>query len=366
MAASLREQIKEGALKVGDYLLPESELAKAFSVSSRVVREALARLEAEGLISRQQGRGTLVCAAPESTDTPRKALKNIGVIFQSRMRDAETYEFFDSLQQTFQRHGYSTAVLVTNQDPAREVAIVEQMVKDGVSGIVLFSCHDAGSSSHLQAAMDAGVKVCAFDHYFPGLNCNFVGINDRLAGYDATAHLINSGVEELILINSASDWTTHMLRQEGFVDAISKLVPQMRHHILSVPMFQDMEAQLKKGLSPLLRQVQGRVGVLAWWDRAARFAMDCLREEGLSVPRDAGVVGFSNDIESAMAEIPLTTMQIPQEEIARLCAYLLIDQIEHPEVEAQHIALRSPLIIRESCGCYPAARKRMGGVEQFR
>lgn len=350
LANSLRHQIETEELQIGDLLLPERQIAQTHGVSLRVVRESLARLEAEGLIERRQGRGTLICAKPESRIATTQ--KNIGVIFQNRIRDVETLEFFDVLQHTLQRGGYGTTVLVTKQDPAREVAIVEQLVKDRVPGIIVFSSHEASSSAHLQAAMDAGIKVCVFDHYFPELTCNFAGIDDRLAGFDAAAHLIRCGTVELVLINSSKDWTTHSLRKKGFLDAISKFAPHIQPHILNIP-FDDMQTALKSGLRRILPHLnKGSVGIVAWWDHAAISAMEHLKAEGWNVPEDAAVIGFSNTLDSGIAEVPLTTMQIPRGDIARLSAYLLMDQIRNPKLEPQHIALRAPLVIRESCGCY--------------
>ena len=56
----LRDQIRTGALKPGDAVPPESQLARQFSVSRMTVRQALSRLVFEGLIVRHRGRGSFV------------------------------------------------------------------------------------------------------------------------------------------------------------------------------------------------------------------------------------------------------------------------------------------------------------------
>jgi DNA-binding GntR family transcriptional regulator len=55
---SLRMDIQRGRFAEGDRLPSESELARAFSTTRGTVRQALARLEYEGLIQREAGRGT--------------------------------------------------------------------------------------------------------------------------------------------------------------------------------------------------------------------------------------------------------------------------------------------------------------------
>jgi len=57
----LRALIEVGDVQAAGRLPPERELAEQIGVSRRVVRHALDLLEAEGRITRQQGRGTLIC-----------------------------------------------------------------------------------------------------------------------------------------------------------------------------------------------------------------------------------------------------------------------------------------------------------------
>lgn len=57
---SLRERIVMGEFAPGTKLPPHTELAKQFGVAPLTVRHVLARLEEDGLVSREQGRGTYV------------------------------------------------------------------------------------------------------------------------------------------------------------------------------------------------------------------------------------------------------------------------------------------------------------------
>lgn len=68
VAASLCNSMIERNLKLDDRLPSERELASAFAVSRHVIREALGRLEARGLVSVDHGRGTIVRARPTPQD----------------------------------------------------------------------------------------------------------------------------------------------------------------------------------------------------------------------------------------------------------------------------------------------------------
>ncbi len=65
---ALRERIEQGGWKPGDQLPGELELCQLFDVSRTVIRQALKELTYEGLIVREQGKGTFV-AEPKISES---------------------------------------------------------------------------------------------------------------------------------------------------------------------------------------------------------------------------------------------------------------------------------------------------------
>jgi GntR family transcriptional regulator, transcriptional repressor for pyruvate dehydrogenase complex len=62
----LKERILAGRIEPGQKLPTEASLVEEFGVSRTVVREALSRLQAAGLVENFQGRGSFVLALPET------------------------------------------------------------------------------------------------------------------------------------------------------------------------------------------------------------------------------------------------------------------------------------------------------------
>lgn len=65
VVTGLKDQITSGELPPGTKLPSESRLIETYAVSRTVVREAVSRLSAEGLVETHQGRGSFVLAVPE-------------------------------------------------------------------------------------------------------------------------------------------------------------------------------------------------------------------------------------------------------------------------------------------------------------
>ena len=67
VVTGLKSRILDGSLPPGSKVPSEAELIEEYGVSRTVVREAITRLRAEGLVETFQGRGSFVLALPEST-----------------------------------------------------------------------------------------------------------------------------------------------------------------------------------------------------------------------------------------------------------------------------------------------------------
>jgi GntR family transcriptional regulator, transcriptional repressor for pyruvate dehydrogenase complex len=71
IVTALGQDIREGQLKTGEKLPTEAELMARFDVSRTVVREAISRLQASGLVETRHGIGTFVMQPVEADPTFR-------------------------------------------------------------------------------------------------------------------------------------------------------------------------------------------------------------------------------------------------------------------------------------------------------
>lgn len=82
LAATLRDAILAGEFTSGKQFPTETVLCEQFQVSRFTVREALRRLEAEGLIARRRGSGTTVQPASAYGGALHQPLSNVGELLQ--------------------------------------------------------------------------------------------------------------------------------------------------------------------------------------------------------------------------------------------------------------------------------------------
>jgi DNA-binding transcriptional regulator YhcF (GntR family) len=75
LASRIRAAVRDGALDAGDRLPSVRDLAQSAAVNVNTVRAVYARLEAEGLVRSEHGRGTFVAGAPAADAATRHELR---------------------------------------------------------------------------------------------------------------------------------------------------------------------------------------------------------------------------------------------------------------------------------------------------
>jgi len=93
LAGELREAILNGEFAGGRQFPTETVLCRKYDVSRYTIREALRRLEAEGLIQRRRGSGTTVQPAAARGGALHQPLSNVGELLQYAQGSEVTYAF---------------------------------------------------------------------------------------------------------------------------------------------------------------------------------------------------------------------------------------------------------------------------------
>ncbi len=84
-------------------------------------------------------------------------------------------------------------------------------------------------------------------------------------------------------------------------------------------------------------------------DRMAIGAMLAIKEKGLRMPQDIGLVGFNNEPVTSLVTPSISSVDQPAFELGKVAAKLFIESMHHDE-DMNHIeeVLKPKLIIRES------------------
>ncbi|WP_313351536.1 GntR family transcriptional regulator, partial [Exiguobacterium sp.] len=132
--------IKDGTVRPGEKIPPESELVQSFKVSRHTIRQAVGELVNEGYLYREQGSGTycsqvLPTLEAEITERANNG-KNIGVI-TTYMSDYIFPSIIRGIESHLASKGYTLTLSCTNNDVDKERQCLEMMLDRQIDGLIV-------------------------------------------------------------------------------------------------------------------------------------------------------------------------------------------------------------------------------------
>ena len=181
----------------------------------------------------------------------------------------------------------------------------------------------------------------------PGIECDFVGVDNAAGGEMAVRHLIQKGQRRIAMLGGSHKLTSWVGRKEGYDKALREAgIESDASLVLQGPATRDCGAEL---VQQLLRLPDPPTAIFCYNDIIAIGAMMKLKEMGLTPGRDIAIVGFDNIPEASIFSPKLTTVSSHVRLMGKHAAALLCTRMENPDLEPRKIIVHPELIIRESC-----------------
>jgi LacI family transcriptional regulator len=165
--------------------------------------------------------------------------------------------------------------------------------------------------------------------------------------YDAARYLIESGHRRIGFITGLMEIQSAVDRLEGFKSALADHnIPFLEELVVAGDYWHPGGYAATQRLLDL---PQIPTAIFASNDLEAIGATEAIRERGLRIPDDISIIGFDDIPQASIVYPKLTTVRQPLDQMGRLAARLLLEQIENPDRPPRRITLATQLIIRDSC-----------------
>jgi DNA-binding LacI/PurR family transcriptional regulator len=183
--------------------------------------------------------------------------------------------------------------------------------------------------------------------------------------YIATKHLLDLGHERIADVTHRWSYSSESHRGSAHEAGILGYSAAMAERGLEAAQrfhFVEGNPERWESIEDLFVDAATRpTGVVCHMDFAATHVIRACRERGLRVPEDVAVVGANNTPWCEWSEVPLTSVSLREDLIARSAAQLLGSASKSPA----QIVMEPEVVIRESCGHRLASarptRGRSGG-----
>jgi LacI family transcriptional regulator len=298
---------------------------------------------------------------PETVDRVRRAASDLGYRVNRMARGLKmsrsftigmlipdiTNPFFPPIvrgaEDCLAEGGYTLVLANTDNDEAKERRHVAGMLERQVDGLLL-------AMARRRDPLVEELRVNAIPMVLVNRTIDRGGVSavipDDQAGMTlAVDHLYQLGHRRIAHVAGPADTSTGARRAAGFAAAMSLLgMPPGR----VVPAGAFAEAAGRAAARQLFARRSRLTAVVAANDLIALGVIEAGEEAGLRCPEDVSVVGF-NDMPFVDRFRPaLTTIRIPEYQIGRRAAQLLLGTIEQPNGRPETILVPPELVVRGS------------------
>ena len=273
-----------------------------------------------------------------------KKKSNILGMILPEISDEFFTEIIKGVDEITYKNGYYTIVVSSHKYESLEEEIITFIHNGLFSGLILLlsdlrpELESVLIESHIPVVLiNSNPKVKNFDT---------IAIDNYEGSYEMTRHLIKKkGYTRLGHITGPAQNDDALLRQEGFINACSKYNVKY-----SIEQGNFTRESGYEGCKLLMNSKKDLQVIFAANDMMAIGCYDFIKEQGLKIPGDIGVVGFDDIFVSQYLTPPLTTVRARIEEIGKNAADILIKRITE-EIPSAKLTIKasSELIVRNSC-----------------
>jgi DNA-binding LacI/PurR family transcriptional regulator len=277
----------------------------------------------------------------------------LGVIV-SRIDDPFFSEILQGIDDIAQTNGYSLFIAASQQDLARERAIVRAMQEHRVDGVILCSPRftlDQSDPLHSYNIPVVAVNNQSEDDY------PFSIYHDDVDGArQICEHLINLGHKRIGYLGDATAGRTTKERMTGFQQSMNNAgISIQARNVHLMP--GNSADQGFTAVSYFLNLERLPSALICYNDMMAVGVLKGFISEGLRVPADISITGFDNITISDYTYPPLTTIDQPKRYLGAEAARLLLEQLNKKDNSNQSGSfvkrLKGNLLVRQSTTAPP-------------
>lgn len=256
------------------------------------------------------------------------------------------------------KKGYSLFISSSDEDPRLEQEEIEQLLARRVDVMLIASVQQSVES--FRAIAEQKVPYILFDRWFPELEANFIGVDDKAVGMLATSHLIEQGCKRIAHLRGPGI-STAIGRYEGYTAALkSKKLPLYPEYVIAIGSSADHRGEMR-GYEATRELLANRVrpdGIFCFNDPCALGSMRAIFDAGLRIPEDVAIVGCGNISYDDLLRVPLSSVDQNSEALGKKAATLALSLAQSKGTPRTKKELIQPhLEVRASSMRVPASKK---------
>lgn len=243
--------------------------------------------------------------------------------------------------------GYTVMVCQSNESFGREVLNTKRLLDSLVDGFIISVSSETKSYDHFNKIRERNIPLVLFDRVAPDLLAPSVKLDNEHGGFLATEHLIHNGYRRIAILAGPENMGVSNQRMAGYLSALRKYkVRKDPTLIMHCGFNQDSALAAAR---ELLASKDRPDAFFTISDRLALGAMQAIKEKGLSMPDDIGLVGFNNEPVMNLVTPRISSVDMPAFEIGKAAAKIFIQVLNNDGLsDHEELILKPRLFVRSS------------------
>lgn len=279
----------------------------------------------------------------------KKQSKLIGLIIND-LRNTHIASLFMAIDKEVQKKGYSLICHVLLEDEVYNSSwqLLGKLMAENISALIWakpYVNREDEMDIFLSSISNMDIPVATMDDFgftCPGVNVCF---DYYLGAHMATQHLLEYGHTRIGCLAGVRNFKVTQERLEGYKKALQEA---------GIPYDENLvyygDYTMKSGYDSVPYLMGQKVtAVFAFNDEMAFGVYRGARQYGVKIPEELSVIGCDNVPFADVVEIPLTTVQVPAEEMGRRLGEEVVSILEgNTSPQRQQIVYKPKLFLRGS------------------
>lgn len=245
--------------------------------------------------------------------------------------------FITAVQNKLHEKGYNLIIGQSNDSYDLEMELAATLYSSRVDALVTSTTLYTEDFSHFDGFVKNNIPLVFYDRVPTGrYPAQVVKGDDYRGGYLAGTHLAETGCKSIAHISGPLSCNIYKDRLAGFTGALEEhglALPESRMY------FHELTYEnARKTLRKMFAKKPFPDGLFTANDTTAIAALEFARKQGIGVPRELKVVGYSNDPRTAIIAPSITTIDQYPETMADQVVTVLMEMLDKKQKRTVHVA----------------------------
>ncbi|MCY6370010.1 LacI family DNA-binding transcriptional regulator [Clostridium ganghwense] len=245
-------------------------------------------------------------------------------------------------------YDYNIILCNTDLDPQKEMEYLRVLGEKMVDGVIYIS--NSLEKDVVKTIKNSNMPLVLIETNGKESDFPSVIIDNKQAAIDAVNYLIQKGNKRIAYIGTEKDAVNaSAIRYKGYRAALEENKFEHNEELTYFCKYSLKADDGYNAMNEILQKTKEIDAVFCANDEIAMGAINALRDNNISVPKDVDVMGFNDTYGAAIFYPKLTTISQPLYDMGSVATRMLIKKINKEPLDKELFILPYELIERDSC-----------------